>query len=161
MRAAGLLSIVMIAWCAGAVHAFEVDGFRSGMPIEDALKLAREKGFAYKDQPSSGLDYTGYSSTNGGPSLVYADGKLCILGHYGNGDMHRFVELVNQRTSLFGPPAYTIHEEFIGQKKFSQIAAKWLIKSDYTHVIIDKIGAGPETISDQYRDLTICPEKKP
>jgi hypothetical protein len=158
MRVARLVAVVVSLCVAGAAQAFEADGFRSGMPIEDALKLAREKGYAYKE-PGRGFSHMSYGSTNGGPGLGYAEGKLCTLGGFGVGDLHRFVELVNQRASLSGPPTYTVHEEIMGNgNKFSQLAAKWRIKSDYMHVIIGKVGTARDTISYQYRDLAICPE---
>jgi hypothetical protein len=143
-----------------AVAAFEVDGFRSGMPIEDAIKIAKQKGFAYSATPSRGLDNYVYGSTNGGPGLGYANDKLCILGRFNSGDMHRFVELLNQRLSLLGPATYEVHEEIMDNgDKFSQLAAKWRRGNDYAHVIISKVGKRPDDISDQYRDLAICPEK--
>ena len=74
--------------------------------------------------------------------------------------MHRFAELVNQRISVHGPATYSIYEEIMGTgDKFTQLAAKWHLGSDYTHVIISKIGGTQENISDQYRDLNICPDK--
>lgn len=159
MRAASLVAVGLSLCAAGAAQAFEVDGFRSGMPIEEALTLAREKGYTY-NEPARGLDHMSYGSTNGGPGLGYAENKLCTLGRFGRGDMHRFVELLNQRMSLFGPPAYTITQEIMGNgNTLSQIAAKWHVKSDYMHVIIGKIGTAQETISYQYRDLEICPDR--
>jgi hypothetical protein len=147
MRVASLLMVVASLNVVSAAQAFEVEGFRSGMPIEDALKLARQKGYTYKE-PSRGRDNSVYGSTNGGPGLGYANDKLCILGRFSPGDMHRFVELLNQRISVFGPATYEVHEEIMGNgNKFSQLAAKWRMGSDHTHVIIGKIGRAQENIS--------------
>src|SRR5271166_682821 len=47
MRVPALLLVVASLSLSTAVAAFEIDGFRSGMPIEDAIKIAKQKGFAY------------------------------------------------------------------------------------------------------------------
>jgi len=161
MRVPALLLVAASLCLSTTVAAFEVDGLRSGMPIEDALKVAKQKGFTYNATPSRGLDNYVYASTNGGPGLGYANDKLCILGRFtAGGDIHRFVELVNQRIALFGPATYEADEEKMGNgNKLSQLAAKWRRGNDYTHVIISKVGKGADNISDQYRDLAICPEK--
>jgi hypothetical protein len=160
MRILGALAIAASLALPTAGAAFEVDGFRSGMPIADALEVAKQKGFTYNASPSRGLDNSVYRSTNGGPGLGYVDDKLCILGRFGSGDLHRFAELVKQREALFGPATYEVHEELMGNgNKLSQLAAKWRQGNDRTHVIISKVGRGSDNISDQYRDLAICPEK--
>ncbi|MFI5016256.1 MAG: hypothetical protein ACHQAY_28310 [Hyphomicrobiales bacterium] len=157
MRARIILAAILSLGLVDGALAFEVDGFVSGMPIEDALKLARQRGFAYKDA-AKGISFMSYGSTNGGPGLGFTQGKLCSLGHFDAGDVHRFVELVNQRASIFGVPTYTLHQEIMGTgKSFSQIAAKWRSNSDQIHVIIDKIGSAQETISWQYKDTALCP----
>ena len=83
----------------------EIDGFRLGMTMEQAMKVAAERGYSFgKAIPSSDPNWTSYFLSNGGPAISFCGNMLSAMTKTSDSDLHEFTHLLEQWTKSLGAP---------------------------------------------------------
>ena len=106
----------------------EIDGFRLGMTMEQAVKVAAERGYSLgKAGHSSDPNWTSYFLSNGGPAISFCGNTLSAITKTSDSDLHEFTHLLEQRTkSLGAPDRMTASQSYSQGKPLSYLDYRWV-----------------------------------
>ncbi len=135
------MSVTALFW--HYANAFEVDGLRSGMSIQEASSFLVSRSFAY----SSSLDGRVLYSNRMGSSVVFCDEKLTMIQHDVSGGFHAFVRSVEERKHKRGKPDIVISHKESEIGEISEIAAMWQLKTHREKIFMVAISRQDAQIS--------------
>lgn len=120
-------SVFFIAALPTMATANEVDGFRLGMTMEQAVKVAAERGYSFSKVPSSDANWTSYALVQGGPIITFCGNVLSSMSKSSVSNLHEFANLLERWTTSLGAPDETAaSQKFVEGAPFSNLGYKWV-----------------------------------
>ena len=117
--------VILIALPIGA-FAYEIEGFRLGMSIEQVKRMAAEKHYSFKDASGDNDgNWKSYLMMKDGPSISLCGETLSAVGKTYTSNLHEFTDLVSKWTKSLGNPETNTTQLYAEGVQFSSIEFKW------------------------------------
>jgi hypothetical protein len=108
----------------------EIDGFRLGMTMEQAMKVAGERGYSFGKAIARSPNWTAYALSNDGPSISFCGNVLSSISKTSDSNLHEFTHLVEQRTKSLGAPDGTTASQSYSQGKPLSSLNYWWVQEN-------------------------------
>lgn len=130
----------------------EIDGFRLGMTIEQAMKMAGEKGYSFgKAIPGGFPNWTSYSLAQDGPALSFCGSVLTSIIKTSDSNLHEFAHVLEGWTkSLGGPDQTGASQTFAQGNPLSDLRYTWIRENVQPSLSFFQWGTGNPRMSRGY-----------
>lgn len=109
---------------AGAA-ANEIEGFRLGMSLDAARRLAAEKGYSFSNPVPSSPRWVSYMLMKEGPSISFCDGTLSAVTRQHSSNLHETAASLKEWQDRLGEPAQSTHQTYIQGTQYSNVSFRW------------------------------------
>ncbi len=133
--------------------ALEIEGFRLGMPLEEARRLAAERNQSlsnpYSDSRQS--KWVSYVVSNDGPSISFCDNVLSSVIRSYRSNLHEFTDMLKKWTDALGSPDVQSSQTYISGLQVSSIVFRWFGQNNVrTEIAMMQFGSTDTKISYSY-----------
>jgi hypothetical protein len=108
----------------------EIDGFRLGMTMEQAMKVSSERGYSFGKAIAGSPNWTAYALSNDGPSISFCGNVLSAVSKTTDSNLHEFTHLVEHRTKSLGAPDGTTASQSYSQGKPLSSLNYWWVQEN-------------------------------
>ena len=168
MHLPSMLTVRHFSLCAIAIvissptQAFEINGFRSYMKEEEALRILQrrfERVMPVQQMDTRKTAYLGTSSTSSeAESIVLCDGRLTSYSADVRGGFQAFVRLVERETAIRGPGQYTASSHETSAGSWNTIRFEWRVGEDTKEIFMSLVGSHNSQVAVNYVSPSTCRE---
>ncbi len=166
MHLPSMLTVRYFSLCAIAVvissptQAFEINGFRSYMKEEEALRILQrrfEHVMPVQQMDTSNTAYLGTSSISSeAESIVLCESRLESYSADVRGGFQAFVRLVERETAIRGPGKYTASSHETSAGSWNTIRFAWRVSEDTKEIFISQVGSQNSQVAVNYVSPSTC-----
>ncbi len=108
----------------------EIDGFRLGMTMEQAMKMAAERNYSFGKAVARGTNWTAWQLEKDGPAITFCSNELVGVVKTTDSNLHQLAHTLERWTKSLGAPETVASQTFEQGVPYSSLNYGWVMQGN-------------------------------